>query len=122
MPQIQFIVRVLVTSVLPQRQVRTVPNCAGDRAAFTFAVLGALVAPVVVQRQVLGRGLLKTVEVPQLRFAVLVVDFPGVAQRQPSVSLFIAVNMQRQVPAVWVSTLYQKTEDFPQVQFLVDVR
>ena len=39
-PQIQFIVRVLDISVLPQRKARTVPNCAVDRAAFTGAVLG----------------------------------------------------------------------------------
>ena len=38
-PLIQFIVRVLDISALVQRQVRTVPNCAGDREDFTGAVL-----------------------------------------------------------------------------------
>ena len=52
-----FIVRVLDIAVVPQRQVRTVPNCAGDRAAFTGAVLGPVVdMPVVVQRQAPEQG------------------------------------------------------------------
>ena len=37
----------------------------------------------------------------------VVVDISVVAQRQ-WVSLFIAASMQRQVPAVWVSTLCRK--------------
>ena len=63
-PQIQFIVRVLDIAVMPQRQVRTVPHCAGDRAALAGAVLGMVVdTPVVVQRQVPWQGTeLKTVE------------------------------------------------------------
>ena len=50
-PQVQFIVRVLDTVVIPQRQVCTVSNCAQDREDSTGAVLRLVVdAPVVVQR------------------------------------------------------------------------
>ena len=47
-PQKQIVVRVLDISVTLQRQVRTVPNCPGDREDLTGAVLGLrLVASVV---------------------------------------------------------------------------
>ena len=118
-PGIQFIVRVLDISVLPQRQVRTVPNCAGDREDFTGAVLGWLVAPVVVQRQVPGMVLTVqvTVVVPQLQSIGVAVDISVVAQRKLPVSLFTVVNMQRQVPAVWVSTLCRQMQIFHRCSF-----
>ena len=45
-------------------------------------------------------ALQKTVEVPQLRLVVVVVDIPVATQRQLPVWGFTAVNVQRQVPAV----------------------
>ena len=58
------------------------------------------------RRQVPGvQTLQKTVEVPQLRFVVVVIDIPVATQRQLPVWGFTAVNMQRQVPAVLVRKL-----------------
>ena len=43
--------------ILPQRRVRTVPNCAGDRAALTGAVLGRLLTrPSLCSDRCCGRG------------------------------------------------------------------
>ena len=60
---------------------------------------------------------LKTVEVPQLRFVIVVVDITVAAQRQLPVWVFTAVNMQRQASAIWVSILCRKRKIFHRCSF-----
>ena len=80
-PQILFIVRALDISVMPQRQVRTVPNCAGDSEDFTGAVLGGF-----------------TVEVFQIQFidgeCFLVANRDEIAQVQFFDRLFFGCGVQ----------------------------
>ena len=76
-PQIQFIDRVLAPSFLPQRAVPQ-SNCAEDRRDPTGAFPGVVDVPIVVQRQVLGLTVQKTVDFPQLQCSDKVVDVPVV--------------------------------------------
>ena len=96
-PQIQFIVRVLNTSVVPQRQVRTVPNCAEYREDSTGAVLGAATSA--------GEG--------------------DSAENRGGAAVAVCSRCRRH-PCCGAeanpSFAVQKTVDFQQVQFLTDVR
>ena len=77
-PQFQFIDRVVDFSVVLQRRVPTVLLCRRPVRSHSCSFWTRFMTLVVVQRQVLGLTVQKTVDVPQLQCSDKVVDVPVV--------------------------------------------
>ena len=116
-PQIQFIIRVLDISVCHRDRYAQCQTVQGTVNTSQVQFLGGWSRPAPLQRQVPGMVLTVqiTVVVPQLQSTDVAVDISVVAQRQLPISLFTAVNMQRQVPTVLGVQTVRKTMEFPQL-------